>query len=582
MLECIKRFGIKEGVTIKSSIFVKLIATFLAAILVIASLGIYMYNWSLKTVKDEIFKSTTAQVTFYLEGLEAEIDRIKILQYDVLNDEDLNKLAIRYSIMDEYETMESMRKLHHRLVSIHNSNAYISNVSAHIYPIQKTISSKKSVNVLDTDKFETLRIPEGMKGAQLLMYNGSLHLTTFLTGNMGLSPLYMIEIELNTSVFREALKQFDTYPDSRSILLDITNGLTIHSDEDQLFDEVVNSFTRDESVIKIGEVMSYGDAFIIAEKSEYLNMVLFRFIPKDVVLVPTKEFYVWLWVFTGAVLVLVVFIYAYTYKLIQRPMKELVKSFRSVEKGNFNVKMEVNQNNEFDYLNKGFNSMVQNVSNLIDQVYKHKILEQKAELKHLQSQISPHFLYNSFFLINTMAKVKDENLIPFTKLLGEYFQFITKNDADSIPLYEEIEHARTYTDIQLMRYPSKLSVDFESCPVQFKEMKVPRLIVQPIIENAFKYAVEHSKGPATILVYFQLIEHKLTIVVEDNGKQLTDEKLQDLQKQFIQVHSSESSGLNNIHRRVQLIYGEDYGLQVERSGLGGLKVKLQINPKMRE
>lgn len=568
---------------IRSSIFVRLMATFFAAIIVIAALGSNMYNWSLKTVKEEIFKSTTAQTTFYLEGLEAEIDRIKILQYDVLNDEDLNKLAIRHSIMDEYETIESIRKLHHRLVSIQNSNAYISDVSAHIYPIKKTITSKKSVNALNTDKFESLRIPEGMKGAQLIMYNGNLHLTTFLMGNMGLSPLYMIEIELNTSVFREALKQFDTYRESGSILLDMTNGLMIHSeDTPQPFVDVVQSFSNHESDIKLGKISSYRDTFIIAEKSEYLNMVLFRFIPKDVVLVPIESFYVWLWIFAGVIILLVVFIYAYTYKLIHRPMKELVKAFRSVEKGNFDVKMDANQNNEFDYLNKGFNSMVQNVSNLIDQVYKHKILEQKAELKHLQSQISPHFLYNSFFLINTMARVKDDNLIPFTKLLGEYFQFITKNDSDFISLYEEIEHARTYTDIQLMRYPSKLTIEFENSPEQFKEMIVPRLIVQPIIENAFKYAAEHSRGPIMILVYFQSTDERVTIVVEDNGTQLTDEKLMSLQRQFNQAHMSESSGLNNIHRRIQLICGDEFGLHVERSIRGGLKVMLHINPGMRE
>lgn len=568
---------------IRSSIFVRLMATFFAAIIVIAALGSNMYNWSLKTVKEEIFKSTTAQTTFYLEGLEAEIDRIKILQYDVLNDEDLNKLAIRHSIMDEYETIESIRKLHHRLVSIQNSNAYISDVSAHIYPIKKTITSKKSVNALNTDKFESLRIPEGMKGAQLIMYNGNLHLTTFLMGNMGLSPLYMIEIELNTSVFREALKQFDTYPYSGSILLDMTNGLMIHSeDTPQPFVDVVQSFSNHESDIKLGKISSYRDTFVIAEKSDYLNMVLFRFIPKDVVLVPIESFSVWLWIFVGVVILLVVFIYAYTYKLIHRPMKELVKAFRSVEKGNFDVKVDANQNNEFDYLNKGFNSMVQNVSNLIDQVYKHKILEQKAELKHLQSQISPHFLYNSFFLINTMARVKDDNLIPFTKLLGEYFQFITKNDSDFISLYEEIEHARTYTDIQLMRYPSKLTIEFESSPEQFKEIIVPRLIVQPIIENAFKYAAEHSRGPIMILVYFQLTDERVTIVVEDNGTQLTDEKLMSLQRQFNQAHMSESSGLNNIHRRIQLICGDEFGLQVERSIRGGLKVMLHINARMRE
>lgn len=555
----------------------------MAAILVIAALGIYMYNWSMTTVKNEIFKSTAAQATFYLEGLEAEIDRIKILQYDALNDEDLNKLGVRHTIMDDYEMMESMRKLLHRLVSIQNSNTYISDVSAHIYPIQKTISSRDLVSSLEVERFESLKVPEGMKGAQLIMYEGNLHLTTFFLGNIGQSPLFMIDIELNTNEFIKALKQFDTYPDSKSILFNLNNGLTIHSDEAvQQYNELISTFLKNESDIKIGTISNYEDNFVIAEQSDYLNMVLFRFIPKEVVLVPIKGLYVWFWVFTAVVCILIIFIYAYTYKLIYRPMKELVKSFRSVEKGNFNVQIELNQNNEFDYLNKGFNSMVLNVSNLIEQVYKHKILEQRAELKHLQSQISPHFLYNSFFLMNTMAKVNDENLIPFTKLLGEYFQFITKNDSDFITLYEEIEHARTYTDIQLMRYPSKLTVKFEQSHEAFKHINVPRLIVQPIIENAFKYAVEHSKGPVLISIWSQLTETKWTIYVEDSGTQLTDEKLNSLQKQFSQSQAGESSGMINIHRRIQLIYGEQYGLQVERSSLGGLKVILKINARMSE
>jgi len=569
-------------VTIKSSIFVRLIATYLAAIIVIAALGIYMYNWSLRTVKNEILKSTTAQVKFYLEGLEEEIDRIKILQYDALTDEDLNKLGVRYEIMDEYELMESMRKLHYRLVSIQNSNTYISDVSAHIYPINKTISAKNGVNPLDESRFTSLRVPEGMKGAQLIMYNNQLHLTTTLIGKMRLNPLYIIDIQLNTDEFKHALEQFNTYPESKSILFNVNNGLIIHSDDSENDDTALSLLVNEAMKFEYGTISSHGDYFVMAEKSDYLNMVLFRFIPKDVVKVPTKGLYVWFWIFTIVVIMLIVFIYVYTHKLINRPIKLLIKSFRSVEKGNFNVQIDLNQNNEFDYLNKGFNSMVQNVSNLIDQVYKHKILEQKAELKHLQSQISPHFLYNSFFLMNTMAKVNDENLIPFTKLLGEYFQFITKNDSDFISLYDEIEHARTYTSIQLMRYPSKLTVEFESTHDTFKDIKVPRLIVQPIIENAFKYAVEHSKGSVLIDISFAYENDKLFITVEDNGTQLTDEKLKDLQKHFCRDATNESSGLSNIHRRIQLIYGETYGIQVERSSLGGLKVILQINPLMRE
>src|SRR5690606_2775929 len=281
---------------------------------------------------NEIFKSTAAQATFYLEGLEAEIDRIKILQYDALNDEDLNKLGVRHTIMDDYEMMESMRKLLHRLVSIQNSNTYISDVSAHIYPIQKTISSRDLVSSLDVERFESLKVPDGMKGAQLIMYEGNLHLTTFFLGNIGHSPLFMIDIELNTNEFIKALKQFDTYPDSKSILFNLNNGLTIHSDEAvQQYNELINTFLKNESDIKIGTISNYEDNFVIAEQSDYLNMVLFRFIPKEVVLVPIKGLYVWFWVFTAVVCILIIFIYAYTYKLIYRPMKELVKSFRSVE-----------------------------------------------------------------------------------------------------------------------------------------------------------------------------------------------------------------------------------------------------------
>ncbi|MGB8453897.1 MAG: histidine kinase [Anaerocolumna sp.] len=94
--------------------------------------------------------------------------------------------------------------------------------------------------------------------------------------------------------------------------------------------------------------------------------------------------------------------------------------------------------------------MVRNLKRLIDPVYNQKILMQRAELKQLQSQINPHFLYNSLFAMNTMARIGDENLILFTKYLGEYFRFITRNTLDYILPIDEINHAKVYTDIQLL------------------------------------------------------------------------------------------------------------------------------------
>lgn len=552
------------------------------AIVLIIFLGIYLYNWSLNTVKNEIINSSTAQVSFYLTSLEEEIERIKILQHESLTDEYLGKLAVRYSIMDEYEIMESMRKLHQRLVTIHNSSSYTSNVSAHILPIQKTISSTATVSPIDMDKFDQIRVPAGETGAQLVQYKNNLYITTLHTENAGLPQKYMIEIELDTTAFQEALGQFHTYDNSGSFLIDLTHDIVISgkgNDANVRLQDLAGNYHE----LKSGNV-TYSNIngqkmYVVSVKSDYLNMLLLRYIPQELIFVPLRDFYIWLWVFTGAGAMIMLFYSIYTYNLIHKPMRKLVGSFRHVESGNFNVSIHVNSKNEFGYLYQGFNSMVQNVSALIEQVYKQKILNQRAELKQLQSQISPHFLYNSLFLINTMAKLGDDNLIPFTKLLGDYFQFITRNASDFLPLREEVEHARTYSEIQFMRFPSRLTIQFEDLPDEVKEIQVPRLILQPILENAFKYAVEQTKVKGLITMRFQQDDHALRIIVEDNGTDLSESKLSALQKLLNDTSNIETSGLINIHRRLRLIYGDEHGLFLERSAMGGLKVTLQLDPK---
>lgn len=545
-------------------------------------MGIYLYNWSLNTVKNEIINSSTAQVSFYLTSLEEEIERIKILQHESLTDEYLGKLAVRYSIMDEYEIMESMRKLHQRLVTIHNSSSYTSNVSAHILPIQKTISSTATVSPIDMDKFDQIRVPAGETGAQLVQYKNNLYITTLHTENAGLPQKYMIEIELDTTAFQEALGQFHTYDNSGSFLIDLTHDIVISgkgNDANVRLQDLAGNYHE----LKSGNV-TYSNIngqkmYVVSVKSDYLNMLLLRYIPQELIFVPLRDFYIWLWVFTGAGAMIMLFYSIYTYNLIHKPMRKLVGSFRHVESGNFNVSIHVNSKNEFGYLYQGFNSMVQNVSALIEQVYKQKILNQRAELKQLQSQISPHFLYNSLFLINTMAKLGDDNLIPFTKLLGDYFQFITRNASDFLPLREEVEHARTYSEIQFMRFPSRLTIQFEDLPDEVKEIQVPRLILQPILENAFKYAVEQTKVKGLITMRFQQEDRALRIIVEDNGTDLSESKLSALQKLLNDTSNIETSGLINIHRRLRLIYGDEHGLFLERSAMGGLKVTLQLDPK---
>jgi len=547
----------------------------------IYGLAVYIYNWGLFTVKGEISKSSVAQVSFYLEGLEKEIERMKILQYDCLNDENLNKLAIRSKIMSIYEKTESIRALQQRLVSIKNSSAYIKNVSAHIPPLERTISSNSGMDNLDVEKFENIIVPQGLGGAQLISYDGGMYLSTLQERDIqSRDPLYSIVIELDREVFKQALSQFNTYERSSSVIISLTYNDIVIKQPDMEDAELKSIMTRLDTQNNNGtEYVNINQKgyYVAHSKSEYLNMVLLKFIPREYIMKPIDNFDIWVWVFSVAVIIIIL-VYSYsTYKFMHKPLHQLVKSFRKLESGDLQVSITHDSKSEFGYLFQRFNDMVRNLNNLIDQVYNQKILMQKAELKHLQSQINPHFLYNSLFMINTMATIGDENLIPFTKYLGEYFRFVTRNSSDYIDLIDEVNHARVYTNIQAMRFSKRLKIEFKDCPKKYYKIKVPRLILQPIIENAFEHGIERMKNSGVVLIYFEEHNKGLDIIVEDNGNEMTDSGLEEMAEALNNTTEEiEITGIININRRIKLVFGDNSGLFISRSSLGGMKVILRI------
>lgn len=307
-----------------------------------------------------------------------------------------------------------------------------------------------------------------------------------------------------------------------------------------------------------------------------LNMGLIRYLPAEVMQGPLRNFYPWLWIFTVTSLLLIV-LYSYlTHRVIHRPLARLVQAFRKVEQGDLSVRLSLKRNDEFGYLYRQFNEMAVNLDTLIQQVYQQKLLMQRAELKQLQSQINPHFLYNSFFIINTMARLGDDNLIVFSKLLSEYYQFITRNTSDQVTLSEEIRHAIIYTEIQKIRFSRRLSIEFPPCPEEFGSMLVPRLILQPIIENAFNHGVERMADGGLIHISYEVSGQLLQILVEDSGD-IRDEEIESLMKRVLDAGAeTEVTGLINIHRRLRLVFGGQSGLAFSRSPLGGLMVRLSI------
>lgn len=572
----------RRDFSLRNTIFLRLIVTFLLIMVPILLFAVYLYHWNVQTASSDITKTAAAQSAFYLTDLENEIERMKLLQYSLLEDDNLNELVLTWETMATIARTENMNSLIKRLYTVQNSSMYIKDVSVHIAAIGRTISAGDGVREFKTERFREIRSVFG-SGSQLIEWNGGLFLGAMKQrGIKGAEPLFTVEIELDQQKLQEALTQFNTYPGSGTLLLSDSAKVAVANGTGELANVGVPLYLREIPALLVDNpsrlTVNGNRYYAVQAHSPDLELSIYRFIPEKVVQKPLSKFYKWAWGFAAAALGIFGAFALSTYKFIHKPMLTLVKSFRRIEHGDLSIHIAHESKDEFRYLYGRFNQMVDNLRSLIDQVYKQKIMAQRAELKQLQSQINPHFLYNSFFILNTMAKTGDtERIEQFTTLLGEYFEFVTRNASDLVALEQEIHHARMYAEIQELRFSRRIQVRFNPLPDELRPLPVPRLIVQPIIENAFKHSLEKKTKGGLIVVRFEQAGGQVSIIVEDNGDRLTDEALEQIRKSlYEEQEQAETTGMVNIHRRIRITFGEDAGLRTERSELGGLSVTILL------
>ena len=240
-------------------------------------------------------------------------------------------------------------------------------------------------------------------------------------------------------------------------------------------------------------------------------------------------------------------------KLIFQPLKNVVEAFKAVENGNLDAVIKHKKYDEFRFLYQGFNKMIEKIKNLFEQIYQYKILAQRAEMKRLQSQINPHFLYNSFYILHRLAEMEDnEGISIFSHKLANYYQYITRDGEDEVILEKEVGYAKIYTEIQEIRFNKRIKIEFGEVPDEFKNLRMPRMILQPIIENAFEHGLRNKVSNGLIRIDFEHIYGGIAIYIEDNGEGLEDEDIEKLVKSLDNVESIEEiTAILNIHRRLQ-------------------------------
>ncbi len=278
-------------------------------------------------------------------------------------------------------------------------------------------------------------------------------------------------------------------------------------------------------------------------------------------------------------LVLVVIVSFKFSRTLTNPIFKLKRLMKQAESGDLTVRFNFQHNDEIGELGQSFNHMIARIDQLIQMVYVEQENKRTAEMKSLQEQIKPHFLYNTLDTISWMARDYDaEDIVRLVDALTNMFRIGLSHGKDIITVKEEITHVSNYLYIQKIRYKDKLNYVIH-VDESLYAVEVPKLILQPLVENAIYHGVKAKRGGGTITITGVPEGENLVFTVQDDGAGMLQEKVEELNRRMSErsvLDEKKSFGLFYIRERIQLCYGTGYGVHVE-SALGeGTRVTITL------
>ncbi len=562
------------------SIETKLIIGFGVVIMVIMTASIYIYHRAIFLSRETTYEKMYSQAEFYLQTLEQEIEHIRQLQRDFFNDRKLTFLIGPEMNISDYEKRDALLSVMERMNTITGVSNLIQEGVLYLPKPGYRITSTEVKRMGKTDEETVMESVKYLDG--LIHYDGNC----FFIVEAGVPKISSDSVPNHILIIKFSSKELEK--NLASLNLAEESGALIYNAEDNIIVEHSSGNYVGNEILQILDVDAGEDYFkaqrIKTGKEHYLVFVggqgtlgLFvEYRKENTIMEAINQFRIMVYVIFILMLSVAVLFGIYSERLIHKPIAVLLEAFERIQTGDWTEHINHNRRDEFSYLYDGFNEMEDRMGELIEKVYVQTNLTQRAQMKQLQAQIAPHFLYNSFFSLRRKIKGGDyESAEELAKHLGTYFQYLTRNESDYVSLKQETEHAKSYAAIQGTRFIYRISIDFEELPEKFQNLIVPRLVLQPLLENAFEYGLENKEKDGVLWVHFVETEEEYQILIEDNGE-TPDEKIQELSEKMKEGKTGEITGLYNIQKRLQILYRHQSGLRIERSNIGGVKVIMFI------
>ena len=571
----------KKRNTFRISLFAITAMLFAVVILPLYFLGFGLYQWGYRMTTQELTQSIQTRADFFTNTLETELQRIWKLYQECLNDSDVYYYVNALSIMEKKETFSSLLRIEHRMKLLHGSSSYIDNVVLWMPRSDQMISSTRGIEKLKGEWGELLDAPMITTSMGLSVYNDTLYFTAPypVIDFKDKPPLYVLSIEISNEKIIENLTRINTYSDGGTLLLVPNHNFSLLMGEDiGLTGKEI--LMEDMDIPGLYEQERKEEYLLVYVNSEILNMRTLTYVSKKIVYQGLDTYRNLFVVFTVAACILMLVYFWFSRRLISEPVRRLVDSLKKVERGHLDVRIDYRINDEFSYLYTTFNQMVESLENMYEVNYRQELLTQEAQLRQLQSQINPHFLHNSFFILYRMAKDEDyENISEFLTYLSDYYRYITRNARMEVEMREEDSHAKRYIQIQLVRFKKRISADIQPLPEKFQNLIVPRLILQPLLENAFQHGLKDVTQDGVLRMWYEEEEEYFLVHIEDNGAGMEPLQLEELKSKLSDIdnHSIERTGIINIHQRLKIRFGKRCGIRIERTEEGFTRITVVLD-----
>ena len=556
--------------SIQSVIFATVAVLVLSAVVIVTGVSMKFTNTSIFENSSEYTHTIIQQMN---QNIDSYIDYMENIAYLISSNEDVQDY-----LFDEKIDNEGRYRILNQLQTILDSRSDIRNVGIISKNGRMLINDgSKSVNQdLDLNTQEWYATALEKPNGPILTSSHVQHIISgerpwVITLSRGIRDRSgsgekegVFFIDLNYSAISGLCDQSTVGTKGYAFILDAKGNIVYHPQQQQLYNELQTEnisliMDTDEDTVLTG-TGNDGKLYSIS-RSEKTGWTVVDCTNVKELLSKSRQAQS-VYVLTAIILVIVALLFSrFMARSITLPIQKLRDSMKKVQEGDFSVSdVVVDSRNEIGSLTKSFDVMTHRIHELMEQNVHEQEEKRKSELKALQSQINPHFLYNTLDSIIWMAEgKKNEEVVLMTASLARLLRQSISNEDEVVPIANEVEYARGYLTIQKMRYKDKLEFQIE---VDSSILYIPliKLVLQPIIENAIYHGLKYKESKGLLIVKGFMKDGNAVLQVIDDGVGMDEETLAHIYDKHKVNYHSNGVGVYNVQKRLKLYYGEDYGI----------------------